>query len=270
MTMKALLSIKSKTGEQLARELGFEFVLADPLLYLGSLNKAIRWGYYGGAKFNIPTLNSAAAIRLVTNKPKCRVFLRERGFPVPSESENKFPVIGRPKNHKAGSKFWICNNDAEVWEAKLKGAAYFQRYYPKRNEYRVHVGGGRVLLMSIKEGDKTQVIWNKKRSNFNFRHLKRSVWLNDPLLRKIARKSRRAIEAVGLDFGAVDIMADAGEGWRPFVIAEINSAPSLSPLAISKYVKYFREVFCDHVCHNKPREVTDRCEKCNHILKPNI
>ena len=248
--MKTILSIKSQTAIKLAQAMDAgEWIYINGKKEIPEPNtyeKTIRWGFYGH-KFIFPSLNSVEAIKLVADKPRCRKFLRENGIPVPRESEDKFPVIGRPKKHHGGKKFWICDNQEEVWEAKLKGAAYFQRYYPKQNEYRVHVGGGRVLLMSIKEGDKTQAIWNKKQSNFNFRHLRRSVWLNDPLLRKIARKAKKSIKLVGLDFGAVDVMADAGEGWRPYVIAEINSAPSLSPLAIEKYVKYFKEALGEEI-----------------------
>jgi glutathione synthase/RimK-type ligase-like ATP-grasp enzyme len=190
---------------------------------------------------NAFVLNRPESIRLAADKPKCRQTLRDAGLSVLKENESKFPVIGRPRKHKAGKDFWVCNNEQEVWEAILKGAAYFARYYPKQNEYRVHVAGERVLLMSVKEGDKTQLIWNKRRSNFNFRHLRRSVWLNDPLLRRIARNAKKAVKVIGLDFGAVDVMSDAGQGWNSFVISEINTAPSLSPLALEKYINYFKK-----------------------------
>ena len=97
------------------------------------------------------------------------------------------------------------------------------------------------MLMSVKEGDKDEVIWNKAISGFRFRHLRRRVWLNDNHLRSMCRTAKKAVKLLGLDFGAVDIMADAGQGHKPFVISEINTAPNLSPLAISKYIRYFRE-----------------------------
>ena len=49
---------------------------------------------------------------------------------------------------------------------------------------------------------------------------------------------------IGLDFGAVDIMANPTDITLPKrVVCEINTSPALSPLAIKKYVKYFTKVF---------------------------
>lgn len=211
---------------------------ANKLDYCDNL---IRWGHTKEVEVEGIELNNREAIQLTSNKPECRKFLRENGIPVPTESETDFPVIGRSRYHKAGQNFFLCNSESDVERAKVRGAVYFSKLYPKKNEYRVHVGGGRVLLMSIKEGDKTALIWNKALSDFNFRHLKRSVWLNDEHLRNMCRTARKAIKLLDLDFGAVDIMADAGSGFKPYVISEVNTAPNLSPLAITKYVKYFQE-----------------------------
>lgn len=205
----------------------------------------IRWGNTKTIEIEGKELNKREAVILASDKPACRELLRKNKLPVPTESETDFPVIGRSRKHRAGDNFYFCDNKKEVKEAKEQGAVYFSKFYPKKNEYRVHVAGGRVLLMSIKEGDKSAIIWNKALSGFKFRHLRRSVWLNDKRLRSMCRMAKKAIKLLGLNFGAVDIMAEAGQGHKPFVISEINTAPNLSPLAISKYVRYFREALED-------------------------
>lgn len=234
-----LISIPSPTSRAIAREMG------DVSRYrkrdLTEAENLIRWGSTKTVRVTARELNNREGVLIASDKPECRRILREAGLPVPTESETDFPVIGRSRKHRAGDNFYLCENEDDVIRAKEKGAVYFSKVYPKKDEYRIHVGSGRVLLMSIKEGDKSQLIWNKAKSNFNFRHLRRSVWLEDETLRDMARKAKKALKAIGLDFGAVDMMAGGGRGQKPFVISEINTAPNLSPLAISKYVKYFKE-----------------------------
>jgi hypothetical protein len=236
-----LISIPSPTSKAIAREMG------DVSRYrkrdLTEAENLIRWGSTKTVRVTGKELNTREGVLLASDKPECRRVLREAGLPVPTESETDFPVIGRSRKHRAGDNFYLCENEEDVERAKMRGAVYFSKVYPKKDEYRIHVASGRVLLMSIKEGDKTQLIWNKAKSNFNFRHLRRSVWLEDEKLRDMARKAKKALKAIGLDFGAVDMMAGAGRGHKPFVISEINTAPNLSPLAISKYCNYFREQF---------------------------
>ena len=240
-----LISIPAPTSKLIARAMGISRYnkRAD---YLDRADNLIRWGQTKTVEVDGLELNNREAIILASNKPECRKTLFENKIPVPKETEIEYPVVGRSKKHKAGDNFFYCENAEEVQRAKDNGAVYFAQFYPKTNEYRVHVGGGKVLLMSIKEGDKTQRVWNKKLSNFNFRHLRRSVWLNDPHLKAMCKTAKKAIKAVGLDFGAVDIMADAGEGHAPFVITEINTAPSLSPLAVEKYVTYFNRAIDEY------------------------
>lgn len=245
MTNK-LISIPSPTSKQIVRDMYGISRYAKRANYLDRAENLIRWGHTKTVEVSGLELNKRDAILLSSNKPECRKVLAEAEIPVPKATETQYPVVGRSRKHKAGDNFFYCKNKEEVQEAKENGAVYFSQYYPKTNEYRVHVGSGKVLLMSIKEGDKTQRVWNKKLSNFNFRHLRRSVWLNDKHLRKMCRTAKKAIKAVGLDFGAVDIMADAGEGHEPFVVTEINTAPSLSPLAIEKYIQYFEKAINDY------------------------
>lgn len=240
-----IISIPAPTSRLIARAMGISR-FRKRAEYLNSAENLIRWGNTKTVNVSGLELNPREAILLASNKPECRKKLLEAKIPVPKETEVEYPVVGRSKKHKAGDNFFYCENAEEVQRAKDNGAVYFAQFYPKTNEYRVHVGGGRVLLMSIKEGDKTQRVWNKKLSNFTFRHLRRSVWLNDPDLKKMCKKAKKAIKAVGLDFGAVDIMADAGDGYLPFVITEINTAPSLSPLAVQKYVKYFNRAIDEY------------------------
>lgn len=61
---------------------------------------------------------------------------------------------------------------------------------------------------------------------------------------KDLNKSRKeaaiaAVEALGLDFGAVDMVVD--EEGKEFVL-EVNTAPALSPMRVQQYVEALRKI----------------------------
>lgn len=235
--MKAIFSVKSKTANKLGQLMNLPIITdLNDLDY--PPEQIIRWGsrkYFDGNQ-----VNTAEAIERASNKILCRKLLEEARLPVPTLTETDFPVIGRPSRHHSGHGFFVCYTTRDVRRAKRKGATYFSKFYPKQNEYRVHVAGGKCILMSVKEGNKSKFIWNKRKNGFWFRHMRRSDWLYDEQLMEIVRTAKEAIKILGLDFGAVDILADAEDGQPDFVICEVNTAPALSPLALSKYAKYFK------------------------------
>lgn len=237
--MKIILAKKSKTAELLGEQLGIPVYQEIP--QDKEITRIVRWG--SRKTFNGRQLNTSEAIGKASDKQLSRTLLREAGLPVPLDTENKFPLVGRPAKHSAGSGFFYCRTPRGLRRAKRKGAVYFSQYYPKQNEYRVHVGSGRVLFMSIKEGDKTRKIWNAHKNEFTFRHMHRSEWLENEHLLNIARVAKKAIKVLGLNYGAVDILADADKvgNYPPFVICEVNSAPALSDLALNHYATYFKK-----------------------------
>lgn len=234
-----IISIPSKTSKIIGRELGV------PVYYkrhaVPELENVIRWGSTRPLTVSGIEINTAEAITKASNKAGCRKLLLENGIPVPKPTETEFPLIGRTAKHSQGRGFFYIKNEADLFYAKLNGASYFSEYYPKQNEYRVHVAGGKCILMSVKEGNKSALVWNKRKSGFTFRHLRRSVWLENELLRDVVRASKRAVVLLGLDFGAVDVMSGAQGHPQPFLISEVNTSPALSPLATSKYIKFFKE-----------------------------
>lgn len=237
--MNAIVSIAGKTGRIIGAEMGIPVYKKRD--FVPELENVIRWGSTRTLTISGIELNKAEAITRASNKAECRRFLFEKGIPVPKATESDFPIIGRTAKHSQGRGFFFIENEAQLERAKVNGAVYFSQFYPKTEEYRVHVAGGRCILMSVKEGDKSALIWNKRKSGFTFRHLRRSVWLEDEDLRNVVRTAKRTVKALGLDFGAVDVMYGAGEGFAPFVVSEVNTSPALSPLAVSKYTKYFAE-----------------------------
>lgn len=122
-------------------------------------------------------------------------------------------VVGRPDRHMKGRGFWLCRTAAEVKQAMLgtrtkRAATHFMEYIEAPREYRVHIFLGRSLRISEKEHSKFHVYTTRKPQH-EVKHV-----------RKAAKK---AVRALGLDFGAVDVLADDTQAW----VTEVNTAPGL-------------------------------------------
>ena len=136
-------------------------------------------------------------------------------------------------NGHSGAGIHVAGNPDE-----LVGCPLYVKYKKKKAEYRVHVIFGKVV-------DKQQ---KRKRNGFKenvgFNHLIRNHhtgWVycregipNDQRLDDLAIK---AVKALGLDFGAVDIIYNEKE--NEYYVLEVNTAPGLDGTTVDKYVGAF-------------------------------
>lgn len=233
--MNGILAGRSKTIDEIGRQLDVKIwrhKIPD------SASTVIRWGTLKKAPSAYKIVNRADAIKRASNKPLCRALLQQAGVLTPAFGTEIFPCIGRKRKHTGGRFLWFCETLKDVQKAREEGAVYFSAFYPKVNEYRIHIGSGKTILYSEKFGNKSgQIAWNWKSGNFVFRHLPREEWRSE-----LIELAKAAINAVGLDFGAVDILADPKHQWLPrAVVCEINTAPALSEYGIHKYVQYFEK-----------------------------
>jgi hypothetical protein len=201
---------------------------------------------YGG-----DILNEREMVRAASNKRRARAIFAERGIPAPtfySQSgavpKSDLPVIGRTSYHKKGKGFWFCKTLADVRKATRAGATHFLTFIPNTREYRVHTFIKKKYLsvepkerkpehyVSIKISEK---VWEgkgkpvkdepQKNHNFGWVFLapqnRRGEELD--LVRHVAKE---AIAALGMDFGAVDVMYRIRT--KQAYVLEVNSTPSLS------------------------------------------
>lgn len=135
-------------------------------------------------------------------------------------------------------------------------APLYTRYFPKTHEFRVHVVNGKAIDLTEKK------LKEEFRENRENRSLVRSfdngwVHAHDSLslaattdLGTIKQLGVDAVRAVGLDFGAVDILAclsvpDSGgnRSLSKAVVCEVNSAPGIENEATKNaYVAAFNEI----------------------------
>jgi hypothetical protein len=194
-------------------------------------------------------LNTQDMVRAASNKKKARQIFVERGVPAPAlflepgdVGEDDLPVIGRTSYHRKGEGLWLCKTLVGVRKAARAGATHFLDFIPHTREYRVHTFIKKKYLdqeertpehyVSIKISEKT---WQKegkpdsddpqKNHEFGWNFMAPKDRREEEL-DVVRYAAKQAIAALGLDFGAVDVMYRI-RAKQPYVL-EVNSTPSLS------------------------------------------
>jgi glutathione synthase/RimK-type ligase-like ATP-grasp enzyme len=176
----------------------------------------------------------------VANKRKMRLLFAEHGVPMPKlytlhEAHAKVKegrlIVGRPDKHSKGRGLWRVNSNDSFMRAmrgtrKKRAATHFMEWVEAPREYRVHIFKGRSIRISEKKFGEKGVT-----STGNYVTIKPTEPIGH-----VRRAAKKAVEAVGLDFGAVDILADDENCW----VLEVNSAPGLGGSLPRLYAQVFR------------------------------
>jgi hypothetical protein len=202
----------------------------------------INWGNHIFGELALFDLNVPHAVALASNKRMSRRILQNAGVAVPKTwfwegtEDYDFPCIARPSYHHAGKHFHILNNFADrdaLLEKYDLSDWYFSLVFPKTHEYRLHVAHGKILAMYEKP-----LIPGEIRGNFSVNHESWRVLKWSEYNAQISRESIAAVEELGLDYGAVDVMYDAKN--EAVAIAEVNTSPQTTwPYLAGKYAAYF-------------------------------
>lgn len=213
-------------------------------------NHVINWGNRIFKDDGYFCLNKPSAIGKASNKAKARRFLHEGGVKIPDTrfygEKLEFPVIARPPRHERGHDFHVLNDTNDLFKLSSKEDLsdwYFSKIFDKTEEFRAHVAHGKILMMNIKafhEGDPLS-------GNFaNIGVWKALRWSN--FHEGMCQESLKAINVLGLDYGAVDILYNShNDSW---VICEVNTAPDVRvEYSCSKYAGYFSWL----IRHNFPK-----------------
>lgn len=168
--------------------------------------------------------------RMIFNKWEELATLREAGVKTPPFALRKQGEgwLSRRANHQGGSDL-LHPGKADYWVQRV----------PVTSEYRVHVLKGQVIRVGKKAHrpgwEARAHAWIRSwdagwRLIYDFPH--------DGLPRGIRTASKKAVEALGLDFGAVDVGVGEGGPW----VFEVNKAPGLEPKSAAAYAKKFYEI----------------------------
>lgn len=203
----------------------------------------INWGNSTAinAAHAIKLFNSPAAISIASNKLECFRALARAGVRIPAFQTNtpeRDGAIWLARTVLHGS----CGDGIVVVRKgdEFPAAPLYVKYVPKREEYRVHVAFGQVIFIQQKKrrSDNEQTPDQKLIRNYD------NGWVFCPVTdgRPCGGDAAiNAVRAVGLDFGAVDLIIGKDDGL-PYIL-EINTAPGLeSPGLITAYTQAFQQV----------------------------
>jgi len=128
-------------------------------------------------------------------------------------------------------------------DTEIPYAAFYTRVFPKTQEFRVHVFNGKVIdfverRRSVRHPDAPDLIRSWK-NGWIFAH--NNIHLSAGLRERLDTAAIGAVEAVGLQFGAADILTDAD---GRLAVCEVNSCPGLvKDQTINAYVAAINEVY---------------------------
>tara|TARA_R110000744_G_scaffold103210_1_gene197990 strand:+ start:1152 stop:2024 length:873 start_codon:yes stop_codon:yes gene_type:complete len=117
-------------------------------------------------------------------------------------------------------------------------APLYVKYMPKKQEYRVHVANGQVVDLQRKarrhDVADEDVNWRIRNHDNGFIFARNEL----DVPHSVSRQAVMACKAIGLDFGAVDIIYN--ERHQSAYVLEINTAPGLTGQTLEGYVERFK------------------------------
>ena len=241
MTVVMSYKLGSKSAKTLARSLGVRRVRANGDFRNNYNHRVINWGSSQLPTFPLTRgiINHPSAVALAVNKRKSLITLRNAGVPVPvfhtdiesaaeASDEGKVLFARMSLTSNSGRGIVVVQPEDDLPEAPL-----YTEFFDKVKEYRVHVGGGQIFDFQAKlkrngAENPDPYIYNYALGGRVF--CRGGVEISD----RVRQASIAAVEALGLDFGAVDIGEDAEGNVAVF---EVNCAPSLEGQTLTNYIE---------------------------------
>ena len=246
--MAVLMSYKlgSRSAKSLARSMGIRRVRANGKFRNNYNHKVICWGSSVHPSFPTPQgiINNPDAVAITTNKIKTLQCLADAGVPTPIfftdpmeayqyQLENECVIFER---HKLSGRSGQGIRVVQPGEELSTNAPLYTVHFPKVREYRVHATTRGVFDYSAKltrrGQDADPYVYNYDNGRVFCRN-------GIELPEEVVNASVAAINALGLDFGALDVGVD-DEGNA--VIFECNSAPALEGTTLERYTAMLREM----------------------------
>lgn len=137
----------------------------------------------------------------------------------------------------SGAGIVKITNEEEL--AAVAGNPLFVDYIPKRMEFRLHFLNGEVISMQEKKArvelpEDFEVDWQIRNHDNGFIFARENV--NPP--EDVILQSKLAIEATGLDFGAVDVIYN--KRLEQAFVLEVNTSPGLEGTTLANYSEALR------------------------------
>lgn len=177
--------------------------------------------------------------------------------------EKPFPIISKHVfgSRGTGNKKHDNQESLDAWmEGKDLSKYIFEKYYNYNREYRLHIsknGCFYTCRKMLKTEAPQEARW--------YRNDQHCVWVleeNESFDKpvnwdEVIEESVKALKAVGLDFGAVDLRIQSSKNKDgdlrespKFIVVEINSAPSFGDETAKKYIEELPKLLIDKYENN--------------------
>ena len=198
---------------------------------------SIRWGSSAECPEVTNVINKREAVANTSNSKTMLTMLHTAGVPSPEivVGDVDFRVFLRRINHIGGRD--IVSVDGGNIEGLLeeKNRSYAVRFIPAKYEYRIHVILGDVVRKFLKVGGENSDI---KSSYFGWEY----QLLERTTINVACELSIKAVAALGLDFGGVDVIKTLDERY---IVLEVNSAPALNTNTLAVYAERLGKCLLD-------------------------
>lgn len=210
----------------------------------------VNWGNSTAPQWDLTgedMLNKTSAVAVAANKLKTFEALQEAGLSIPEWTTDKDTatqwtldgntVFARTKlTGHSGDGIVVLREDDDIVDAPL-----YTKYKKKKNEYRVHVFNGTVL--SVQEKRRERDVDRTEDQSLIRSHDNGWVFCREDVVYTdaLTNLAKDAIVALGLDFGAVDIIYNQKEDKH--YVLEVNTAPGLTGQTLDEYVEAFKNFY---------------------------
>lgn len=238
----------SESAKALKESLAVKQIRNEKSKFKGNPNRlVVNWGasQVSPEIEKCKLLNPPHAVKKALNKLQAFQILSEGvGIPEWTESPQEaskwlaegYTVVARTIiEGRGGEGIVLVENDQELPVAPL-----YTKYIPKTEEYRVHVFKDEAFFIQRKARKKEvpdeEVNWKIRNLAGGFIFANQDVQVADAC----KEEAVKAVKALGLDFGAVDII------WNKkrdkYYVLEVNTAPGLQGTSLEKYTEQFRKL----------------------------
>jgi glutathione synthase/RimK-type ligase-like ATP-grasp enzyme len=222
----------------LATALGGKVLKKEGSKYVRRAGDAvINWG--DSSAGNLSCYNLAGNVARAANKYQAFIAFKDAGVNIPTFSSDRATVDWEGLTVVRHKLSGHSGEGIELRDAgDLPSAPLYVQYVPKKAEYRVHVVGKQVVLVQRKARNPNcdNPNWKVRNHDNGFIFVRNDVKAPP----SVEEQAFKAIQALGLDFGAVDIIWNDKQ-QKPYVL-EVNTAPGLEGSTIDDYARGFRDL----------------------------
>lgn len=192
-------------------------------------------------------LNAPYNVKIASDKLQAFVRMKNDGVSVPDFTtveqivrewlDEGHTVLARTLLRASGGRGIVKLDHPGV---DIVPAPMYTKYVPKVSEWRVHVWQGQTLCIQrkIARPDVVPDDWQIRNHENGF--IFQQNWNPDAWHDELEKESLKAVAALGLDFGAVDVIWNDRMS-RAFVL-EVNTAPGLAGNTLEKYTEALKNV----------------------------